>query len=289
MPSLQPYVHLLRLHHPIGIWLLLFPCWWGQFLGTAVYGQVPNLWYTLLFALGACVMRGAGCTINDILDHDIDSQVERTRTRPIPSGQITIKQALLFFVFLLLLGFFILLFFNTLTLILGVWSLIFVVAYPLMKRITWWPQVFLGVTFNWGILLGWTSQTSSLELTPFLLYLGCIFWTVGYDTIYAHQDKEDDVKIGIKSTALLWGERSRVGVFICYAVAMSLWFLTGILAELSVYFLGLAVSGWLLFKQYQQWDMNDPDNCLVQFRSNQWIGLALLSGLLLENLLIYFF
>ena len=254
-------------------------------MSTAVSEKALNVGYIFLFALGAVIMRSAGCTINDILDRDIDIAVERTRTRPIPSGQITIKQAFLFFVVLLILGFGILLFFNTLTLILGICSLIPVVAYPLMKRITWLPQLFLGITFNWGVFLGWSSQTNSLDVIPVLLYLGCIFWTLGYDTIYAHQDKDDDAKIGIKSTALLWGKRSHGAVAICYAMAASLWFFTGLLGGLSFYFLGLAISVWLFFKQYQQWDMENPENCSLQFRSNQWIGVALLSGLLLENLL----
>ena len=207
--AMQPYAQLMRLDRPIGWWLLLLPCWWGLFLAQiARGGGLPNLWFAFLFLLGAIIMRGAGCTLNDIVDRNYDGLVARTKGRPIPSGRVSVKQAQIFLVSQCLLGLVILLQFNPYTIVLASASLLIVVIYPFMKRVTHWPQLVLGLAFNWGALVGWSAVQNSLAWPPLVLYLGGIFWTLGYDTIYAHQDKEDDVLIGVKSTALQFGENT---------------------------------------------------------------------------------
>src|SRR6478736_4864241 len=210
---LQPWARLARLDRPIGTWLLFWPCVFGLLLGAAAderrFLEWRDLYYVALFAVGALVMRGAGCTFNDIIDRDIDAQVARTRGRPIPSGAITVWQAVAFLIVQCLLGLAVLLQFNWFAVALGAASLLLVAAYPFMKRITWWPQAWLGLTFNWGALLGFAAQTGRIDLADGMLYAGLIFWTLGYDTIYAHQDKDDDELIGVKSTARLFGRDSR--------------------------------------------------------------------------------
>ena len=282
MSAIQPYIALARLDHPIGIWLLLFPCWWGQMVAAIQGGHPPNLWYTLLFGLGAVVMRSSGCVINDILDRDLDAQVARTRHRPLASGHLSLTQAIVFLVVLLALGLAILLNFNRLTLLWGAASLLLVFTYPLMKRITWWPQVFLGLTFNWGVLLGTTAELGRLQPASLILYAGCVFWTLGYDTIYAHQDKKDDAKIGVRSTALLWGKHSRLGVAVSYGIAWSLWvgaILIGQETPSFPLYLGLIGCLILLALQVGLWQPDDPENCSQTFRFNQWIGWTFLGGL----------
>ena len=204
--SWRPYLRLARFDRPIGAWLLLFPCWWGQSLGELSLGHpFPRLWYLALFLAGAFVMRGAGCTYNDIVDRDFDARVARTAARPIPSGQVTVAEARMFLAILCIAGFLILIQFNHFTIVLGAGSLVLVAIYPFMKRYTYWPQVVLGLTFKWGALVGWAATTGSLAPAALSLYAGSVLWTVGYDTIYAHQDKEDDLLIGLKSTALKLG------------------------------------------------------------------------------------
>jgi 4-hydroxybenzoate polyprenyltransferase len=207
----EPYARLARIDRPIGTWLLLFPAWWGIALAAPVQPEPgwPDPVLLLLFALGALVMRGAGCTLNDIADRDFDARVARTRLRPLPSGRITVFQALVFLAAQLAIGAAVLFSLNNLSILLGLAVLALIGTYPFMKRITWWPQLFLGLNFNWGALIGWTAVTGALAAPPLLLYLGGVFWTLGYDTIYAHQDKEDDARIGVKSSALALGERTR--------------------------------------------------------------------------------
>lgn len=276
----RPYARLARLDRPIGTWLLLFPGWWAIALATPP-GQWPDLRLMALFAIGAVVMRGAGCTVNDILDRDLDARVERTRVRPIPSGQVTTRQALAFLVAQLLLGFLVLIQLNWLSIWLGVASLLLVGAYPLMKRITWWPQAFLGLTFNWGALMGWTAVTGGLDVPALLLYAGCILWTLGYDTIYAHQDKEDDARVGIRSTALLFGPASRRWVGLFYAGAFLVWCFAvlpvGHAAAMAVPL--LAVAG-LLLSQLRGWDPDDPADSLATFRASRFVGWALLLAII---------
>ena len=208
----RPYLRLARFDRPIGAWLLLFPCWWGQALAELSVGHpYPKPWYLALFLVGAFLMRGAGCTYNDIVDKDYDARVARTAARPIPSGQVSVAEARMFLVVLCIAGFVILIQLNLFTIALGASSLVLVAIYPFMKRFTYWPQIVLGLTFKWGALVGWSAVTGSLSPTPIALYAGCVLWTIGYDTIYAHQDKEDDLLVGLKSTALDWARRRRDG------------------------------------------------------------------------------
>src|SRR5690606_16157505 len=217
----RPYLRLARLDRPIGTWLLLFPGWWAIALGDAAANTGPSWLLYLFFGVGAVLMRAAGCTVNDILDRDIDGRVARTAARPLPSGEVSLAQAGVFLLVLLLASFAILLQMNDLTVLLGCASLLLVFPYPLMKRITYWPQAWLGLTFNWGALIGWTAATGAFAWPPLLLYLGGIAWTLGYDTIYAHQDKEDDALIGVKSLALRLGDGSKPWLAFFFAVAFT--------------------------------------------------------------------
>jgi 4-hydroxybenzoate polyprenyltransferase len=272
----EPYARLARLDRPIGTWLLLFPGWWGIALGP----RWPDLWLMALFAIGAVTMRGAGCTLNDIADRDYDGQVTRTRLRPIPSGRVSVPQAIVFMAAQLAIGAAILLSLNRLSIILGLAVLALIGTYPYMKRITYWPQLFLGLNFNWGALLGWTAVNGSLGWPPVLLYLGGICWTLGYDTIYAHQDKEDDARIGVKSSALALGERTRPFLFVFYGGAAALWLATAIADGLgAVFMLGLALAAAQLFWQAARVDIENPLDCLAKFRSNRLVGWLLLAAI----------
>ncbi|MGE0006129.1 MAG: 4-hydroxybenzoate octaprenyltransferase [Parvibaculaceae bacterium] len=287
MPAaLRPYARLMRLDRPIGWWLLLLPCWWGLGLAQiAGPGGMPDLWYGLCFLLGAIVMRGAGCTLNDIADRDFDARVARTRSRPIPSGQVSVQAALLFLVLQGLAGLVVLLQFNRTTIMIGAASLAIVAVYPFMKRFTYWPQVFLGLAFNWGALVGWSAVHDGLGLAACLLYLGGISWTLAYDTIYAHQDKEDDILIGVKSTALKFGAASSLWIGGFFAAALllieaSLWLAqAGLLAHM-----GVAAAALHAAWQISRLDIDDPRRCLALFRSNREFGLLILLGLLLDTL-----
>jgi 4-hydroxybenzoate polyprenyltransferase len=281
----RPYLRLARLDRPIGTWLLLFPCWWS--LALARPGWPDGYWLGLLalFAVGAVVMRGAGCAVNDILDRDLDAQVERTRRRPIPSGAVTVRQAAVFVVLLLLMGLLVLLQLPPMAIGLGVASLVLVFTYPLMKRITWWPQAFLGLTFNWGALLGWAAVTDSVSAPALWLYLAGIAWTLGYDTIYAHQDKEDDARIGVKSTALRLGRSSRPWIAGFYGVTVVGLGLAQATAGLNPLFLvGLLAAAGQLAWQLWRWNPDDPGDCLLRFKSNRWFGWLVLAGIVAGNL-----
>ena len=284
---IRPYLTLMRLDRPIGTWLLLLPCWWGLVLAPRADGfALPDLWWAALFAVGAVVMRGAGCVVNDIIDRDIDAQVARTRNRPLPSGRVTLRQAVLFLGALLLLGLVILLQFNTATTVLGVASLALVFPYPVMKRLTWWPQAFLGLTFNWGALMGWTAVTGTLGWPALTLYAAGLFWTLGYDTIYAHQDKEDDARIGVRSTARRLGTASRGWVAGFYVATAGLLALAGWLAGLHpIYLVGLAVATALQMRRVAAWRMDDPLDCLARFKAESGYGLIVLAGLLAGRIL----
>ena len=288
----RPYLRLIRADRPIGTWLLLLPCWWGLALAPrapvaegVAYGW-SDLRLALLFLVGSLVMRGAGCVINDIIDHRIDAQVARTRTRPIPSGQVSLRQAWIFLAVLLAVGLVVLLQFNTTTVVLGAASLLLVFPYPLMKRITWWPQAFLGLTFNWGALVGWTAVTGSVALPAFwpaiVLYLAAVAWTLGYDTVYAHMDKDDDAKIGVKSTARLFGRRSRPIVAGFYLAALAALVAAGFLAGLSpVFGIGVALAGAFAAVQIVAWRPDDRADCLRRFNGQKWFGLLVLAGFVL--------
>lgn len=282
-PTLRPYLKLARLDRPIGTWLLLFPCWWS--LTLAGGGGLPDLRLFVLFAVGAVVMRGAGCTINDILDRDFDAKVERTRLRPIPSGQVSVRQAFAFLALQMAIGLAVLLQMNGTTVLIGAASLILVFVYPLMKRITWWPQAFLGLTFNWGALVGWTAATGELALPAPILYVAGLFWTLGYDTIYAHQDKEDDVLIGVRSTALRLGAASPRWIAGFYAAAFALYAVAGWAAGMGFgFWLLLPLAGAQLVWQVATWRMDDPRDCLAKFKSNRWFGWLLLAAIVAGGL-----
>ncbi|MGQ9371050.1 4-hydroxybenzoate octaprenyltransferase [Azospirillum sp. A39] len=272
----RPYLRLARLDRPIGTWLLLFPCWWSTALASS---GLPDWRLLALFAVGAVVMRGAGCTVNDILDRDIDGRVERTRGRPIPSGAVSVRQALAFLVLQLLIGLAVLVQFNAATVALGVLSLVLVFTYPLMKRITWWPQAFLGLTFNWGALVGWTAVRGELDWPALALYAAGIAWTLGYDTIYAHQDKEDDARIGVKSTALRLGDASKMWIYGFYTLTFAGLILAARLAGLGPWGQPLlALAGLHLAWQLATWIPDDQEDCLAKFRSNRWFGWLVLAA-----------
>ncbi|HLT02057.1 MAG TPA: 4-hydroxybenzoate octaprenyltransferase [Geminicoccaceae bacterium] len=277
--GLRPFAVLARWDRPIGTWLLLWPCWWA----VALAPGWPDLGLLALFAIGAIAMRGAGCVVNDLADRDLDARVERTRHRPLASGQLTIGQALAFLALQLLVGLLVLLSFNSFTVLLGFASVPLVIAYPFMKRITWWPQAFLGLTFNWGALVGWSAVTSDLAAPALVLYVAGFFWTLGYDTIYAHQDKVDDALIGVKSSARWLGDATPRWLWIFYSVALGLIGVAGGLAGMRWgFFLVLVAAGAHLAWQVRTLELDDVRSCLVRFRSNREFGwlvfLALLAG-----------
>jgi len=279
----RPYLRLARFDRPIGSWLLLLPCWWSLGLAAVQAGTQVNLWYVLLFFIGAFAMRGAGCTWNDIVDRDLDARVERTRSRPIPSGQVTVTAAAIFLALQALVGLAVLLQFNRFTVYTGFASLGVIAVYPFMKRITYWPQIMLGLAFSWGALMGWPAIFGRLDLPALLLYAGAICWVIGYDTIYAHQDREDDALVGIKSTALLFRERTKPVLAVFYMLAVALLASAGWNAGAGIVFsLGLIAFAAHLAWQIRHLDINDPVNCLVVFKSNRDAGLILFAGLVLD-------
>jgi len=277
----RPYLRLARLDRPIGTWLLLLPGWWAIGMGDAAANAGPSWHLYLYFGVGAILMRAAGCTVNDILDRDIDGRVARTATRPIPAGEVSLTRAGLFLLALLLLSLAILLQMNGLTVLLGCASLLLVFPYPLMKRITYWPQAWLGLTFNWGALIGWTAATGFFGWPPLLLYLGGIAWTLGYDTIYAHQDKEDDALIGVKSLALRLGAGSKRWFALFFSLAVVLFGAAGWVADLLwPFWIGLAAVAAQFAWQVLDVDLDEPANCLAKFKSNRVAGWLLLAGIL---------
>jgi 4-hydroxybenzoate polyprenyltransferase len=280
----RPYLRLARYDRPIGSWLLLMPCLWSAALAAGVAGNVGRLpLILLLFLVGAFVMRGAGCTWNDITDRNLDALVERTRSRPIPAGQVSVKQAAVFLMVQALLGLIVLLQFNRFAVATGIASLVIVAVYPFMKRITWWPQIVLGLAFSWGALMGFAVTLGRIDATALLLYAGSIAWVIGYDTIYAHQDTEDDALIGIKSTALLFGARTKPALMIFYGLAVVL--IGGALASGGTgvaAWIGLAAFAAHLVWQIARLDISDPARCLRVFKSNRDAGLILFAGLLVD-------
>ena len=279
---LRPYLRLARADRPIGAWLLLLPCWWSAGLAAVAAGHpYPNPWHVLLFFVGAFVMRGAGCTWNDIIDRKLDAAVARTRSRPIPSGQVSVRAAAIFLAAQALVGLAVLAQFNSFTILLGIASLAIVAVYPLAKRITWWPQIVLGLAFSWGALLGWAALFSRLDAPALLLYAGSIAWVIGYDTIYAHQDREDDALIGVKSTARLFGSRTRLALLCFYAAAVLLIGLSGAAVGAGpVFVIGCIFFGAHLGWQIERLDIDDPELCLRVFKSNRDAGLILFAALI---------
>ncbi|WP_298255486.1 4-hydroxybenzoate octaprenyltransferase [Bradyrhizobium sp.] len=283
----RPYLRLARLDRPIGSWLLLLPCWWSAAIASALAHDVRRLPIVIaLFLVGAFAMRGAGCTWNDITDRDLDAKVERTRSRPIPAGQVSVRQALVFLVAQAVVGLVVLLQFNRFAIAAGIASLAIVAVYPFMKRITWWPQVVLGLAFSWGALMGFAVLLGSIGLPALVLYAGSIAWVIGYDTIYAHQDTEDDALIGVKSTARLFGARTHRALIVFYGLA-------AILIGVAIRIAGIGPAGWIglaafaihLGWQIARLDISDPALCLRVFKSNRDAGLLLFAGLLVDALM----
>ena len=280
--NFSAYLRLMRLHQPVGIWLLFWPCAWAL---IAASGGFPRLDIVLAFFLGAVLMRSSGCIINDIADREFDKQVERTKTRPLASGELTVKQAIGLLAALLLASFFIALYLGLAVMMWSALALLPVMIYPFMKRISWWPQLFLGLTFNWGALVGWVAVRGELEWPALILYVGCVFWTLGYDTIYAHQDKIDDARIGVKSTALRLGDYTRIFVAGCYLISLISW-------AAMAYFLSERVWAWLYFMpaalhlgwQLATLNIHDPSNCRQRFFSNSQLG-WLVAGALVVSIL----
>ena len=284
----RPYLRLMRLDRPIGTWLLFWPCVFGLVLGAIAserqFAGWHDLYLLVLFGVGAIAMRGAGCTYNDIVDRDIDAKVARTRDRPIPSGAVRVRDAWLFLGGQCLVGLLILVQFNNFAILLGASSLVLVALYPFMKRITWWPQAWLGLTFNWGALLGFAAQTGTVDAADAMLYAGLVFWTLGYDTIYALQDKEDDALIGVKSTALHFGARVRDWVLAFYAIAFALVLGAGFAEHAGWPFVILMLgAGAHLLWQFHALVVDDPQRCLKLFRANRDTGALIALSFLLSS------
>lgn len=281
-PFLRPFARLARLDRPIGTWLLLLPAWWA--ITLAGFGM-PDSKLMGLFLLGALVMRGAGCTYNDLIDRDIDAKVERTAVRPLPAGQVSVRAAWIFLAVQLVIGLAVLVQLNTTAMIVGAASLLLVFSYPFMKRITYWPQAWLGLTFNWGVLLGWAAMRGTIEIPALPLYAAGFFWTLGYDTIYAHQDKEDDALVGVKSSALALGRYTKPFVALMYVITMALLAVATMRVVIptwpSLALLGAA--GLHLLWQVATLNIDDAANCLRRFRSNRDFGLLILAALLVQR------
>ena len=265
------YLQLMRADRPIGTWLLLWPGLWSIILASHYYGDVsalPNIRLLLLFSLGAFIMRGAGCVVNDLWDQKADALVERTKDRPLPSGRVSRFGAFVFLGALCMIGLFILLQLNPFAQLVGACSLVLIVIYPLMKRITYWPQLMLGFTFNWGALLGWAAVSGTLELPAIILYVGGIFWTLGYDTIYAHQDREDDAMIGVKSTALKFGNKTHAWLAGFYLGAFILFLAAAWLTKMNTgFYVAMIIGATHLIYQLKKLDIDDRDLCLKLFKS----------------------
>ncbi len=285
--AVRPYAQLARWDRPIGWWLLLLPCWWSLALASGTAGRAyPSPWYALLFLVGAVAMRGAGCTYNDIVDRDIDAAVARTRTRPIPSGRVNRSAAAVFLVAQALIGLAVLLQFDRFSIVLGLCSLVPVAIYPFMKRITHFPQFVLGLSFSWGALMGWSVVFGRLDLPAVLIYVASILWTFAYDTIYAHQDREDDALIDLGSTARFFERSTPKLLTVCYGAAVLLVGLAMYLADARIVaFVGLAGFARQLAWQVEKFDADDGELCLRLFKSNRDAGLILTVGLVADSLL----
>ena len=287
MNQLNHFIELTRLKRPIGYMLLFWPCAWGL---TIVYDFSSNLkiyfFYLMLFFLGSVLMRSAGCIVNDVLDRKFDEKVFRTKNRPIASGKVSIKLGLLYASLLCLLAFLVLINFNFFTIIIALASMPLAFTYPLMKRFTYWPQLFLGITFNYGLILGWTSIIPEINLTSLIFYFGAIFWTLGYDTIYGFQDIKDDEIIGIKSTSIKFKSNPIIFLYLCYIIFLSSLIFVGLLNDFNKwYFCSLTLIIFhMYFLQLKKFNSNDPDLCLKVFRSNNLLGLIIFISLLIGKL-----
>ena len=287
MEQIKIFIELTRLNKPIGFFLLFWPCAWGVSLGYYFVGDIKlYLKYLILFFLGSVLMRSAGCIFNDIIDKDFDKKVDRTKGRPIASEKISIFQSFLYVIFLCLIAFIILLQFNSLTVILGMSSMVFAFGYPFMKRITYWPQLFLGLTFNWGIIMGWTAINNNISLEPIILYFSAIFWTLGYDTIYGLQDVKDDEIIGVKSTSIKFKNNVKIFVGTCYSLCVFLILIMFYTMEINTYLLLLTVPFILSFiYQIKTFTVSSSKSCLLAFKHNNLTGLLIFIFIFSFNLL----
>jgi len=287
MEKFQIFIQLTRLNKPIGFLLLFWPCVWGLTLAYYFNGET-NLYlkHILLFFSGSVLMRSAGCIFNDIVDRNLDKKVQRTKERPVASGKVSVSEAFIYIVFLCLVAFLILLQFNWLTIVLGISSMVLAFAYPFMKRITYWPQLFLGFTFNWGIVMGWTSITNSISIEPVILYLAAIFWTLGYDTIYGLQDIRDDEIIGVKSTSIKFKNNVKIFVGTCYSMCVFLILVMFFMMELNKYLL-LLIIPFIVFFVYQVkiFKVFNSESCLLAFKNNNLIGLLIFIFIFSFNIL----
>jgi len=286
--ELLPWVELARYDKPIGFMLLFWPCIWSLLIYGVKISEFPPISYFILFFIGSIIMRGAGCTWNDFLDKDFDKNVERTKNRPLASKRVSNKEAIIFLLLQLIIGLGILLQFNNLVISIGCLSLFPIFIYPFMKRITWWPQIFLGITFNWGAILGWLSFSNELSYYPVILYISCIFWTVGYDTIYAHQDREDDTILGLKSSAIWLGKNTKIALIIFYLTFFTIFSSTLLTIKVSVliYILIIILFTHLLLQIFYL-KINERENCLKVFKSNNSLGFIVSIFLTLEILFNY--
>jgi len=285
MEKIQTFIQLTRLNKPIGFLLLFWPCVWGLTLGYYFNSQSElYLKYVILFFLGSVLMRSAGCIFNDIVDRNLDKKVERTKNRPIASGKISVLESFIYVIFLCILSLLILLQFNQLTIILGIGSMFFAFAYPFMKRITYWPQLFLGLTFNWGIIMGWTSLLNTISIEPFILYFAAILWTLGYDTIYGLQDIQDDEIIGIKSTSIKFKNNVKVFVATCYGLSVLFILVLFFMMEINKYLLVLSLLFILtLVYQIKIFKIDRPESCLRAFKTNNLTGIFIFIFILSFN------
>jgi 4-hydroxybenzoate polyprenyltransferase len=287
MNQLKLFIDLTRLRKPIGYMLLFWPCAWGLTLAYDFSNDLGKyFFYLILFFLGAILMRSAGCIVNDILDKEFDKKVSRTKDRPIASGKTSVKLALVYVLILCFCALLVLLNFNTITILLALGSMPLAFTYPLMKRFTYWPQLFLGVTFNYGLLLGWTSVNQNLDIIPILLYIGAIFWTLGYDTIYGFQDIKDDEIIGLKSTSIKFKKKPFIFLLTCYVFLFLMLIFLGILKNFNIFYyaFGLIIMYHLFFYQLKSVDIKDPINCLKIFKSNNFFGFLVFIQLLISKI-----
>ncbi len=288
MNQLNLFVELTRLKKPIGFMLLFWPCAWGLTLAYDFSSNLNNyFFYLILFFLGSVLMRSAGCIVNDILDKEFDAKVFRTKNRPIASGKVSIKLGIFYSIILCFLALLVLLNFNSFTIILALGSMPLAFTYPLMKRLTYWPQLFLGTTFNYGLILGWTAVNSNLEIIPILFYIGAIFWTLGYDTIYGYQDIKDDEIIGLKSTSIKFKGKAKEFLFVCYAFVIIFFIVGGFKMNFhfSYYFLMLIALIHLFLYQIKIFDLKNPSSCLNAFKSNNLFGLIIFLNILIVKIL----
>ena len=287
MEKFQTFIQLTRLNQPTGFLLLFWPCVWGLTLGYYFNSETTlYLKHIVLFFLGSVLMRSAGCIFNDIVDRDFDKKVERTRERPIAAGKISVLESFMYIILICLAALFILLQFNLLTIVLGISSMSLAFTYPFMKRITYWPQLFLGLTFNWGIIMGWTSLTNTISIEPLVLYLSAIFWTLGYDTIYGLQDILDDEIIGIKSTSIKFKNNVKVFVGTCYSLCVLLILIMFFMMQINKYLLLLTIPFIFSFVyQIKISKISNPETCLVAFKNNNLAGLLIFIFIFSFNIL----